>query len=64
VHEADFAAVVARVTSVSFIAALPPAEFARVVDQVRTLLATHPRRRGARPSSCPTAPASTGAKRL
>ena len=46
VHEADFAAVVARVTSVSFIAALPPAEFARVVDQVRTLLATHPETRG------------------
>jgi SAM-dependent methyltransferase len=46
VHEADFAAVVARVTSVSFIAALPPAEFARVVDQVRTLLATHPETKG------------------
>jgi hypothetical protein len=38
--------VVARVTSVSFIAALPPAEFARVVDQVRTLLATHPETKG------------------
>ncbi|HEY7004408.1 MAG TPA: methyltransferase domain-containing protein [Gaiellaceae bacterium] len=46
VHEADFAAVVARVTSVSFIAALPPAEFAHVVDQVRELLATHPQTRG------------------
>src|SRR6185369_2396402 len=46
VHEADFAAVVARVTSVSFIAALPPAEFARVVDQVRKLLATHPETKG------------------
>ena len=46
VHEADFAAVVARVTSVSFIAALPPADFARVVDQVRTLLATHPETKG------------------
>lgn len=46
VHEADFAVVVARVTSVSFIAALPPAEFARVVDQVRTLLATHPETKG------------------
>ena len=44
--KADFAAVVARVTSVSFIAALPPAEFARVVDQVRTLLATHPETKG------------------
>jgi ubiquinone/menaquinone biosynthesis C-methylase UbiE len=46
VHEANFAAVVARVTSVSFIAALPPAEFARVVDEVRQLLATHPETRG------------------
>jgi SAM-dependent methyltransferase len=46
VHEADFAAVVARVTSVSFIASLPPKEFARVVDQVRTLLATHPQTKG------------------
>ena len=46
VHEADFAAVVARVTSVSFIASLPPAEFARVVDRVRTLLATHPETAG------------------
>ncbi len=46
VHEADFAAVVARVTSVSFIAALPPAEFARVVDKVRQLLATHPETSG------------------
>jgi SAM-dependent methyltransferase len=46
VHEADFAAVVARVTSVSFIASLPPAEFARVVDKVRQLLATHPQTKG------------------
>jgi SAM-dependent methyltransferase len=46
VHEADFAAVVARVTSVSFIAALPPSEFRRVVEQVRTLLATHPETKG------------------
>jgi len=46
VHEAGFAAVVARVTSVSFIASLPPAEFARVVDEVRTLLATHPQTKG------------------
>jgi SAM-dependent methyltransferase len=46
VHEADFAAVVARVTSVSFIASLPPAEFARVVERVRTLLATHPETQG------------------
>ena len=46
VHEADFAAVVARVTSVSFIAALPPAEFARVVDCARALLTTHPQTKG------------------
>jgi SAM-dependent methyltransferase len=46
VHEADFAAVVARVTSVSFIAALPATEFERVVEQVRNLLATHPETRG------------------
>jgi SAM-dependent methyltransferase len=46
VHEADFAAVVARVTSVSFIASLPPAEFARVVDRVRQLVATHPETKG------------------
>jgi len=46
VHQADFAAVVARVTSVSFIAALPPAEFARVVERVRQLLATHPDTQG------------------
>jgi SAM-dependent methyltransferase len=46
VHEADFAAVVARVTSVSFIASLPPAEFARVVDRVRTLVTTHPETEG------------------
>lgn len=46
VHEAGFAAVVARVTSVSFIAALPPSEFARVVDRVRQLLATHPETSG------------------
>ena len=46
VHEADFAAVVARVTSVSFIASLPPAEFARVVERVRALLATHPQTQG------------------
>lgn len=46
VHEADFAAVVARVTSVSFIAGLPPAEFARVVDAVRALLASHPETKG------------------
>jgi SAM-dependent methyltransferase len=46
VHDADFAAVVARVTSVSFIAKLPPDEFELVVERVRTLLATHPQTRG------------------
>jgi hypothetical protein len=46
VHDADFAAVVARVTSVSFIAKLPPEDFERVVERVRTLLATHPQTRG------------------
>jgi SAM-dependent methyltransferase len=46
VHAADFATVLARVTSVSFIASLPPAEFAWVVEEVRTLLATHPQTKG------------------
>jgi ubiquinone/menaquinone biosynthesis C-methylase UbiE len=46
VHEAGFAAVIARVTSVSFIAKLPPEEFELVVERVRTLLGTHPETRG------------------
>jgi SAM-dependent methyltransferase len=48
VHETDTATVIARVTSISFIAALPDAEFERVVTQVRELLATHPDTRGRR----------------
>ena len=46
VHEADADAVVARVTSVSFIAALPPAELGTVVARVRDLLERHPETRG------------------
>ncbi|MEO8290531.1 MAG: methyltransferase domain-containing protein [Gaiellaceae bacterium] len=46
VHEADADTVVARVTSVSFIAALPPAAYAAVVARVRHLLVTHPDTRG------------------
>jgi SAM-dependent methyltransferase len=46
VHEADADTVVARVTSVSFIATLPPAELDAVVARVRELLATHPETRG------------------
>ena len=45
VHETDMATVVARVTSISFIAALAPGARA-VVEQVRELLATHPETRG------------------
>ena len=46
VHETDTATVIARVTSISFIAALPDAEVERVVAQVRELLAGHPDTRG------------------
>lgn len=46
VHEADADTVVARVTSVSFIAALPPEELENVVERVGDLLATHPETRG------------------
>lgn len=46
VHEADADMVVARVTSVSFIASLPPAELGTVVGRVRDLLETHPETRG------------------
>jgi ubiquinone/menaquinone biosynthesis C-methylase UbiE len=42
VHETDVATVVARVTSISFIAALAPRVREAVVAQVRELLATHP----------------------
>jgi SAM-dependent methyltransferase len=46
IHEANEDTVVARVTSVSFIAALPSDEYAAVVARVRHLLATHPDTRG------------------
>jgi ubiquinone/menaquinone biosynthesis C-methylase UbiE len=42
VHQTDTATVVARVTSISFIAALAPRVRERVVAQVRELLASHP----------------------
>ena len=48
VHETDTATVVARVTSISFIAAMAPRVRERVVDQVHELLATHPDTRGQR----------------
>lgn len=46
VHELDADGVVARVTSVSFIAALSENERAEIVEHVRSLLATHPETRG------------------
>jgi SAM-dependent methyltransferase len=46
VHETDLATLIARVTSISFIAALPDEEVERVVAQVRKLVATHPETRG------------------
>jgi SAM-dependent methyltransferase len=48
VHETDISTVIARVVSISFIAALPLEEFERVVTRVRDLLATHPDTRGRR----------------
>jgi SAM-dependent methyltransferase len=48
VHETDTPTVVARVTSISFIAAMAPRVRERVVDQVHELLATHPDTRGQR----------------
>jgi SAM-dependent methyltransferase len=48
VHETDTATVVARVTSISFIAAMAPRVRERVVEQVHELLATHPDTRGQR----------------
>ena len=45
VHETDMATVIARVTSISFIAALPEQEFEGVVAKVRDLLRTHPETR-------------------
>jgi SAM-dependent methyltransferase len=46
VHETDVATAIARVTSISFVAALPDAEVERIVGKVRELLATHPETRG------------------
>jgi SAM-dependent methyltransferase len=48
IHQTDVATVVARVTSISFIAALAPRVREAVVAQVRELLATHPDTRGRR----------------
>jgi ubiquinone/menaquinone biosynthesis C-methylase UbiE len=48
VHQTDTATVVARVTSISFIAAMAPRVRERVVGQVHELLATHPDTRGQR----------------
>ena len=48
VHETDMSTVIARVVSISFIAALPVDEFERVVTRVRDLLTTHPDTRGKR----------------
>jgi SAM-dependent methyltransferase len=48
VHETDLATLIARVTSISFIAALPDEEVERVVARVRDLVATHPETRGYR----------------
>lgn len=47
-HELDAEGVVARVTSISFIAALPAEERARVADEVRALVAGDPATRGRR----------------
>ena len=46
VHETDVGTVVARVTSISFIAALDSRVRERIVEQVRELVATHPETRG------------------
>jgi SAM-dependent methyltransferase len=46
VHELDVNTVVARVTSISFIAALDSRVRERIVEQVRELVATHPDTRG------------------
>jgi SAM-dependent methyltransferase len=46
VHETDLATAVARVTSISFIAALDSRVREQIVEQVRELVATHPETRG------------------
>jgi SAM-dependent methyltransferase len=46
VHETDVGTVVARVTSISFIAALDALVRERIVEQVRELVAMHPETRG------------------
>jgi SAM-dependent methyltransferase len=48
VHEVDVETVVARVASISFIAALDPVVLDRVVEQVRELVSNHPDTRGKR----------------
>jgi SAM-dependent methyltransferase len=48
VHETDMQTVVARVTSISFIAALAPRVRSSMVEQVRDLVTTHPDTRGRR----------------
>ena len=48
VHETDMQTVLARVTSISFIAALAPRVRERIVEQVRELVTTHPDTRGRR----------------
>ena len=48
VHQVDVETVVARVASISFIAALDAVVRERVVAQVRELVATHPETRGRR----------------
>jgi SAM-dependent methyltransferase len=48
VHQVDEDTVVARVASISFIAALAPRVRERVLAQVRELIATHPETRGQR----------------
>jgi SAM-dependent methyltransferase len=45
-HELDAETLVARVASISFVAALPPDERVRVLRDVRELAATHPELRG------------------
>jgi SAM-dependent methyltransferase len=46
VHETDLETIVARVASISFVAALEREQHAQVLAQVRELVATHPETRG------------------